>query len=528
MNAWRLLGLYLRAAILLLMILIGLPSGVLAGQSVFTAGFQAVESLNETARVIKEIPSVVAPAESAFEAPFGFFYADASREAGKKDHLIRGMLIGIVLSIMGYNLIAFFFTRNSSYVFYLLLVTSCLFLHLTLSGYAFASMAQSATRSNNTVISTLGASVALFACLFANSFLKLKQFSRPGWILGLTLTSMSAVVLLLTFLIPYEITLSAANTVALPITLTSIFFGYWLWWRGRKFVRFYCLAWTTGLIGLGLLNAFTLGLITPNALTRNAPQSGFFLFVVFLSAALAEKRQQDQVERDRTQAMALAHERDARAYQEANIRLKEEANRQLEQRVKARTSELNAALNQLQAANDKLLQLSTTDALTQLNNRPLFDNALAIEHRRARRVGGSLALMMFDIDNLKHINDTYGHLAGDACLQALAKLMRPRVLRAGDVLARYGGEEFAILLIDSNLENAAALAEKFRASVEQLEVNYEQSTISFTVSFGVVCGVPGRESTPMNFLVAADKVLALAKEGGRNCVRACTLAPHET
>jgi diguanylate cyclase len=227
----------------------------------------------------------------------------------------------------------------------------------------------------------------------------------------------------------------------------------------------------------------------------------------------------DRALRVSVHAATLAHERQARAAQEALIKLKEETNRQLEQRVKARTSELNQTLDQLQTANDRLLLLSTTDGLTQVCNRAFFDNALATEHRRARRMGAPFGLIMFDIDHFKQVNDTYGHMTGDACLQALAKLMRPWIHRAGDVLARYGGDEFVILLLGCNLESSAALADKFRIAVEKLQISHEGKVIHLTASFGVACGVPDQQSNPQDIIVTANKMLYLAKEGGRNCVR---------
>jgi diguanylate cyclase len=148
------------------------------------------------------------------------------------------------------------------------------------------------------------------------------------------------------------------------------------------------------------------------------------------------------------------------------------------------------------------------------------------EHRRASRLQSSLALIMFDIDHFKLVNDTHGHLGGDACLRALAKLMRARIHRAGDVLARYGGEEFVMLLLDSSLEDAVALAEEFRADIENLKVEFDGDSIRFTASFGVTCGIPNGHNSPQDFLASADKALYQAKHDGRNCVRSAAVASH--
>lgn len=453
------------------------------------------------------------------EAPFRMWDPERFHEANRDENLVQGVLIGVLLIMVIYNLFVFFSTGDINYIFYILFVASYLLFHLTLTGFTFAYVWPNAVRWNSIAISTFIAGTGLFACLFANSFLKLKEFSRPAWILINVLAAGCGVLVVLTFFLPYSLTVRLGAAVTIPVALTALVVGYWRWWRGASFARFYCLAWTSVLIGLGILDANKFGLIPSNIWTNNAPQMGIILLVVLLSFTLVDRMNHDRSQRVNAQAAALAHERKARAAQEAMIRLKEETNRQLEQRVKARTGELNQTLDQLQTANDRLLLLSTTDGLTQISNRAFFDNALATEHRRARRMGAPLGLIMFDIDHFKNINDTHGHLAGDACLKALAKLMRPWIHRAGDVLARYGGEEFVILLLGSNLESSAALAEKFRIAVEELQVAHEGHVIRMTASFGVACGVPDQQSNYQDFLATADKMLYQAKDSGRNCVR---------
>ena len=453
------------------------------------------------------------------EAPFRIWDPERFHEANRDENLIQGVLIGILLIMVFYNLFVFFSTGDISYIFYILFVASFLLLHLTLTGFTFAYAWPNAVRWNSIAISTFMASTGIFACLFTNSFLKLKEFSRPTWILMSTLAAGCGVLVALTLFLPNSITMRLGAAIAVLVSLAALVIGYWRWWQGAKFARFYCLAWTSVLIGISILAADRFGLIPSTIWTNHAPQMGIIFSVILLSFTLVDRTNHDRSLWANAQAATLAHERQARAAQEALIKLKEETSRQLEQRVKARTSELNQTLDQLQTANDRLLLLSTTDGLTQVSNRAFFDNALATEHRRARRMGAPLGLIMFDIDQFKQVNDTYGHMTGDACLQALAKLMRPWIHRAGDVLARYGGEEFVILLLGCNLESSTALAEKFRVAVEELQISHEGKVIHLTASFGVACGVPDQQSNPQDLVVTADKMLCLAKEGGRNCVR---------
>ena len=462
------------------------------------------------------------------EAPFRIWDPVKFHEASNDESLMQGAVVGILLIMIVYNLFVFLSTRDIDYLYYICFVGSFLLFYFTLTGYTFAHVWPRAVRWNSFAISTFISSAALFACLFANSFLKLRTFSLPAYYLVRVLTAASALMLVLTFVLPYNVTVRLGAALSMLASVTALAVGYWRWWRGARFARFYCLAWTAVLIGISILSASKFGLIPTNAWSNNAPQVGIVLLVVLLSFTLADRINSDRSLRVNAQAVALSHERKARASQEALIRAKEEANRQLEQRVKARTTELNNTLDQLQVANDRLQLLSTTDGLTQINNRALFDGALVTEHRRACRLKSSLALILFDVDHFKQINDTQGHPGGDACLRALANLMRPRIHRTGDVLARYGGEEFVILLLDSGPQDSIALAERFRADIEKLQVEFDGGLIRFTASFGVASGVPDGYNSPQDFLASADKALYQAKRDGRNCVRSAAVASGTT
>ncbi len=230
----------------------------------------------------------------------------------------------------------------------------------------------------------------------------------------------------------------------------------------------------------------------------------------------------DRSLRINAQAVALAHAQKARASQKALIESTAQANRELESRVQERTNELHDALEKLQTVNAQLQRLSNTDALTQVGNRAYFDHALQTEHKRASRQKQPLALLMFDIDHFKSINDSWGHPAGDACLRYLADFLRSKVLRAGDVLARYGGEEFVVLLINSTLGDALDVAEDLRAEIATLEIPIEGKHLRITASFGVASAIPTSLTTAATLVADADKALYEAKHHGRNCVRAAS------
>lgn len=453
------------------------------------------------------------------EAPFRVWDPLAFQQSNDHEKLVQGAVAGILLVMVLYNLFVYFSTRERSYLYYIGFVASYMLFHFTLTGYTFAYVWPNAVRWNSIAISTCMAASILFASLFTTHFLKLREFSRRSWRLMQVVNLASAALVAATLVAPYSLTVRLGAALTFPVALAALTLGYWRWFRGATFARYYCLAWTAALIGLSVLNASKFGIIETNVWTSNAHQMGVVMLVLLLSFTLADRINHDRKLRLAAQAAALAHAQQARASQQALIDAKDQANRELERRVDDRTRDLNQTMEQLQIANDRLQRLSSMDSLTQLSNRAHFDQALAAEARRAARMKTALALIMFDVDHFKQINDQHGHPGGDACLRALADLMRPKIQREGDVLARYGGEEFVVLLINTTLESAARLAETFRADIEALQTRFEGRPIRFTASFGVASAPAGQPFAAQGLLGRADQALYQAKRDGRNCVR---------
>ncbi|HWW04408.1 diguanylate cyclase [Collimonas sp.] len=181
----------------------------------------------------------------------------------------------------------------------------------------------------------------------------------------------------------------------------------------------------------------------------------------------------------------------------------------------------------LKTLNRHLEQLALQDSLTGLANRRQFDSALRDEFSRAMRTGNSLALVMIDVDYFKQYNDIYGHLAGDECLRQISEVVKASKNRPGDLATRYGGEEMAVLLPDTNLAGAIAVAEKIRLAIYNLHIKHPYDpTGVVTISAGVDAFVPVRDGNiPFELIQAADKALYAAKSAGRN--RVCSSAdPH--
>jgi len=182
---------------------------------------------------------------------------------------------------------------------------------------------------------------------------------------------------------------------------------------------------------------------------------------------------------------------------------------------------------------DELRRLASVDALTGVANRRSFDEALEREWQRALRDGEPLALLMVDVDHFKKYNDHYGHPAGDACLQSVARAIAQATQRPGDMAARYGGEEFTLLLPRTTLVGAEHIAQRLQEAVAALALAHAASPTrpTVSVSVGVSARVPGSPPgvTPADLVASADQMLYQAKAGGRarHCAQALA-APDGT
>lgn len=183
-------------------------------------------------------------------------------------------------------------------------------------------------------------------------------------------------------------------------------------------------------------------------------------------------------------------------------------------------SERKAFEEQLEAANRRLEELAAQDPLTGLANRRRFEQMLDIEHRRSRRLGLSVSVVIIDADRFKGYNDRYGHPAGDGCLRAVAAAIDGVLRRPGDLAARLGGEEFAVLLPATDETGAAHMANRIRDAVRALAIPHADNEAGIvTVSLGVASVFP-RDGMDAAALVAmADQALYAAKRGGRDAVR---------
>jgi diguanylate cyclase (GGDEF)-like protein len=165
---------------------------------------------------------------------------------------------------------------------------------------------------------------------------------------------------------------------------------------------------------------------------------------------------------------------------------------------------------------ERIQRQATTDGLTGLANHKRFYEILEKELWRSKRYGGQVSLIMVDVDNLKKINDTYGHRAGDKVIKAISKKIR-QCIRQIDTAARYGGDEFAVILPSTSLDDAYVVAERMVQAVSSSPIMWKKDQIELSISVGL--GQCDADSSPEDITSRSDQALYLAKQEGKNTVR---------
>jgi two-component system, sensor histidine kinase LadS len=427
--------------------------------------------------------------------------------------LVAGVYFGAMLVMLIYNLFMYIGIGDRSYLYYVGFVLSVPMFVSSLTGYSFQYFWPEAIQWNGQSIGFFLTSTVLFALLFTINFLQLQRDSLPVWIRsGARLVMLLVTVMMASvFIAHYNTMLVLVMAGSVLSCMAALFIGFYCAMRGERPALFYVPAWGSLLTGGLILAASKLTLLPQNVFTDNAVQIGSILLVVLLSFALAERINDERRRRYRAQMEALQNERRARLAQEQALNAQQEANLQLEHKVAERTEELAKA-------NAILQELSDTDSLTDLRNRRFLDSFLNREVTRCFRYQHPLAVVLLDIDHFKRFNDQHGHQIGDDCLRMVADQLRHCVARDSDVVARYGGEEFCVVLPETELEGARAVAERIRRRISETPFRITNEKVQVTVSVGVTCMIPDSPKVESRLLQRADEALYQAKGDGRNRV----------
>ncbi len=439
---------------------------------------------------------------SAIQAPMTLWEESEFFDFNNTRIMINGLYFGTMLVIALYNLLIYFGLGERVYLYYVLYV-ACMALFLaSLGGYAFQYLWPSLTQWNDQAIIVFLAGVVAFGLQFTRRFLSLARYSNLLNRLGLVCVVLGVGMMVSAFLFSYKLNILTLIPLAAVACILGLVMGGYTWKKGEPTAKYYCIAWVAMLSGGILLALSKFNLIPSNTFTEHATQIGSSLEVLLLSFALAERINVERRLRYEAQTVAL----------ETQMKV----NETLEQRVQARTEEL-------EQVNRRLQELSDTDQLTGLRNRRFLDGALEREWARSRRYGHHMALLMIDVDHFKRVNDVHGHLTGDRCLQVLAGCIQGLLRQMTDHAARYGGEEFCVVLPETDLPGALVVAERIRAKVESMPIMDHNLVLKITVSIGVAHLAPDAAIEGVETLVQqADTALYQSKAGGRNRVTAAS------
>lgn len=181
----------------------------------------------------------------------------------------------------------------------------------------------------------------------------------------------------------------------------------------------------------------------------------------------------------------------------------------------------NKLLEELEEKNRELNKMAFLDGLTGIPNRRYFEDSFNKEWDQAIEDSSALSVIIIDIDFFKLFNDTYGHQKGDFCLIKVARKLNQCAGVSRNIVARYGGEEFVAVLPGLDAKSAALIAQKMLSGITTLKIPHESSSVSefVTISLGIGCTFPNKESEPAALVEMADRELYRAKENGRNRIK---------
>jgi diguanylate cyclase (GGDEF)-like protein len=414
-----------------------------------------------------------------------------------------GAFYGALLMMFLYNGIIFLSIRDRRYFFYCLFLASFLLMNFSYNGFAYQYLWPGATQWVNW---SYGVFIALFqitGLLFAISFL------NPRKRMPRIYTAMTALILFLITVLPlsyyfglrvlYNMAPIYAIFVYAPLVALA---GILALLQGFRAARFFVLASLATLVGAFISALTVAGFLPYSFLTFHAVEFGLLADMILLSLAMADRINLARIEREIVLQRAMDKELAAKD-------LMYQATESLEQTVAHRTEDLLAAKEEAE-------QLARIDVLTGIANRRAFQEIAREEYTRTQRHNRDLAVIVFDLDHFKHINDSFGHQAGDLVINHAARLATDTV-REIDTVGRTGGEEFAILLPETDIVQAEEIAERLRDQMERSLVIEDDREISYTSSFGLALVEEGDDSTDLA-LKRADVALYASKNAGRNRV----------
>lgn len=408
-------------------------------------------------------------------------------------NLIHLLFFGALFSLLLYNLFIFLFLREKLYLYYILYLAGFLSFVFFFSGYGVYLF-------DDPMVTHLLYFCVVFSMSFLVLFVRhLLEIGKHFPVIDRYLHYLTLAFFVTSLLVLWDISFFAYFIfLSLPILTIVTGVGFYLYLKRLPLAYFFMFGTLWFLIGMFLLVGMYFSLLPETPVTRYAYLVGTFMEAIALALALVYRIRLLQAEKNE------ADERLNETLQTINL--------QLEVEVAKRTEELVLA-------NAELESLSQRDGLTGLYNRRFFDRSLQEQWQSCREQKQPLSVIMIDIDFFKPFNDTYGHQAGDECIQAVSDVIQTVAKTNSMIASRYGGEEFCIICPNFENHQAYAIAQKIRGVVAEKRILHEQSAFQqVTISSGVACLAMSPTNPPEDLLKKADLALYQSKESGRNRV----------
>ena len=444
--------------------------------------------------------------EGSLTVPIRLWREDAFRSHNQDGYAILCLYFGMLLALGSYNLLLYLSLRDRLYLAYVAFVASMVVGQVSLNGLGNQYLWPQFPTWGNAAYDSGFAAAGLFGAWFIRLFLDTPRVSPKVDRIIISLMLVFAVAALGPLFMSYRWAAVITSLSGIVLAVVAEVAGIIAWRRHQPGAKWFLLAWTLLLAGIGIAGTRNMGWIPSNFFIANAMQMGSALEMLLLSFALADRIQVARREKEAAQAEALLSK-------ELALRAVKASEQELEQRVSERTRELADANTRLVQGEERLKYLAHHDPLTGLANRLLLYEHLASALARARRQGICGAIVVIDLDDFKPVNDTHGHEVGDELLVAVAAGLRSCV-READLVARLGGDEF-VLVLERIYDNASAtlVADKIGEAV-MAAGQFLSKPMLISASMGIVI-FPDHGNDASELLRHADEAMYQAKHAGR-------------
>jgi diguanylate cyclase (GGDEF)-like protein len=436
-----------------------------------------------------------------------------------KSGLIMGGFFGLILAIGLINLFFFITTRTSIFLIYAGYVIFLGLTLLALQGLGYHYIWPNSPWLQQHAMGIFGNLAMYLSILFCEDLLNVRAFNTKLSALLKTTAYIFLFGLIISFFIPLPVFIKTFLLMLCASGLLILVVAIWLWVKGLAIAGYYTFAWCVLFVCALAVSLDTLNIINLNIPSSYLLMLGASIESVLLALILAINHNQHHQMLLNTQAALLNRERQTQSTQKNMLALQVDVSKELEYKIQERTLELEVTLRELSDKNRELQEKNSLDALTGLHNRDYFDKKYQAEIRSSRREQTQLSVVMVDIDYFKNVNDQYGHLVGDECIKTVAHTLKKVLKRPSDDVSRFGGEEFALILPNTDLKGALALAEQLRSEIQKTTIQAGEISVNITISAGIGNAIAKLSQPEDNILALADKQLYVAKNAGRNNVQ---------